>query len=334
MGNPVWEAREGSGDPVTLLLTRSDLEALVAPRDHLVELRRAFADYRGIAPPGRVHADLPEGIAGKAVLLMPGLTPSIPAYSVKVNAKFPGEKPAIKGVILLHELATGRLLAVVDSAFVTAARTALAGALATDLLARRDAGVAAVIGAGVQGELQLRYLPLVRSLRSVAVYDTDPAHAQRFATRHAAALGIVVRSAPSVAAAVKDADVIVTATWAREPFLFAGMVRPGAHVTTLGADEPGKSEVAADLLLASTVIVDDRALALKEGAIAGAGLGVEAVAADLGEVVRGEHPGRGGDDAITLFGAVGLPMLDLVLTWGLYQRALAQGRGTSVDFLA
>lgn len=319
---------------MTLLLTRTDLEALVAPRAHLAELRQAFANYRGILPPGRVHADLPEGTLGKAVVLMPGLAAGIPAYSVKVNAKFPQERPAIKGVILLHELTTGTLLAVVDSAFVTAARTALAGALATDLLARSDASSVAIIGAGVQGDLQLRYLPLVRTLRSVTVYDTDAAHAQRFAAHHRAVLGIQVRAESSVAAAVAGADLIVTATWARQAFLFADMVTRGAHVTTLGADEPGKCEVAADLLLAATVIVDDRALALREGALAGAGLGVEAIAAELADVVRGEHPGRVGEDAITVFGAVGLPMLDLVLSWGLYQRACQEGRGTSIDFLA
>ena len=308
---------------------------MIAPDEHIADLRRAFADYRGITPPGRVHAELPEGIPGKAVVLMPGLSPGIPAYSIKVNAKFPALKPAIKGVILLHDLSTGRLLAMLDSAFVTAARTALAGALAADVLARPEASRVAIIGAGVQGELQLRYLPLVRTVSSARVFDTDRAHAARFARAHADRLGVPVESAATVAAAVEDADLVVTATWAREPFLFAGMLGPGAHLTSLGADEPGKCEVDAGLVRQALAVVDDRTLALKEGLIAGAGLGPDAIAADLAEVIRGDHPGRTAPDQITVFGAVGLPMLDLVVSWGLFQRALRSGADFArVDLLA
>lgn len=317
-----------------MLLTRSQLERVLAPAEHLADLRAAFAGYHGVAPPGRVHADLPSGIAGKAVVLMPGLTESIPGYSVKVNAKFPQEKPAIKGVILLHELETGRLAAIVDSALVTAARTALAGALAADILARRGASRAAIIGAGVQGELQLRYLPLIRPIDHVLVYDLDADHGRRFCARFSQELGIPVEPAETIAAAVQAADIVVTATWAKQPFLFAGMLRPGAHLTTLGADEPGKCEVDASLLRQAIVVVDDRVLALKEGAIIGAGLDEGAIAADLAEVVRGEHPGRTSDEQITVFAAVGLPMLDLVLAWGLYRAAVARGIGTTIDFLA
>lgn len=320
--------------PNTMLLPRSALEALITPAAHLADLRRAFADHRGIAPPGRIHADLPEGVAGRAVVLMPGLSPGIPAYSVKVNAKFPAQSPAIKGVILLHELETGRLLAILDSAFVTAARTALAGALATDILARPGASRAAIIGAGVQGELQLRYLRLVRPLVSVRVYDTNSTHLEAFCRRHQERLSIPVTPAASVREAVADADIVVTATWAREPFLFAGMLRPGTHVTTLGADEPGKCEIDAAVIRSSVAIVDDRALALKEGMIAGAGLGPDDIAADLAEIVRGQHPGRVNEKDVTIFGAVGLPMLDLVVSWGLYERARNANTNLSViDFL-
>jgi ornithine cyclodeaminase len=319
---------------MTLLLTRSQLQGLVDPRAHLVDIRAALRDYRGVAPPGRVHAELPHGIAGKAVVLMPGLTAAIPGYSVKVNAKFPQQKPAIKGVILLHAMETGDLVAVVDSALVTAARTALSGALAADILARSDARRVAIVGAGVQGELQLRFLPLIRSIERVRVYDLDADHGRRFAERLSDELGILVDAADSVGTAVADADIVVTATWARQPFLRAGMLRPGAHLTTLGADQPGKCEVDASLLGEAVVIVDDRALALKEGAIAGAGLGPDAIAADLAEVVRGEHPGRTTPREITVFAAVGLPMLDLVLAWGLYREAVSRGIGTRIDFLA
>ena len=319
----------------TLLLGRSLLESVIEPQQHLADLRRAFMTYRGLVPPGRIHAELPHG-RGKAVVLMPGLADGIPAYTVKVNAKFPGQQPAIKGVILLHDLETGGVLALLDSAFVTAARTALAGALATDLLARARASVVAIIGAGVQGDLQLRYLSLVRAVDRVYVYDRERERATAFSHRHAGRLGVPVVPTADVRTAVEHADIVVTATWAREPFLREEMLRPGAHVTALGADEPGKAELDAGLIRASLAVVDDRALALKEGIIAAVGLGPEAIAADLAEVVRGEHPGRTGETQVTVFGAVGLPMLDLVLSWGLYERACRTSPAPlpSVDLLA
>jgi ornithine cyclodeaminase len=95
-------------------------------------------------------------------VLFPGLSDGIPAYTVKVHAKFPASSPAIQGLINLHDLWTGELLAVMDSTLITSVRTGLAGAVAADALARQDAEAVAIIGAGIQGHLQLRHLTLVR----------------------------------------------------------------------------------------------------------------------------------------------------------------------------
>jgi ornithine cyclodeaminase/alanine dehydrogenase-like protein (mu-crystallin family) len=305
----------------------------MVPEEQLGDLKRAFGAYHGIVPPGRIHAELPHR-RGKAVVLMPGLADGVPAYSVKVNAKFPDQRPAIKGAVLLHDLETGALLAVLDAAYVTAARTALAGALAADLLARPEAQTVAIIGAGVQGDLQLHYLSAVRRIARVLVYDVDAERVARFAAEHAKRLGVPVDIAADVPSAVSEADVIVTATWARTPFLSAAMLRTGAHITTLGADEPGKAEVDDTVIRQSVAVVDDRVLAVKEGMIAGAGLGPEAISAELGEIVRGDHPGRTRPDQTTIFGAVGLPMLDLVVSWGLYARAQHLDGLPRIDLLA
>jgi ornithine cyclodeaminase len=89
------------------------------------------------------------------MLLAPGVVPSIPAYSVKVHAKFPGSEPAIRGLLVLHDLATGAPLAVMESSYLTALRTGLVGALGADVLAPTDASTVAIIGAGAQGQAQL-----------------------------------------------------------------------------------------------------------------------------------------------------------------------------------
>jgi ornithine cyclodeaminase len=267
-----------------------------------------------------------------ATLLFPGLLPAIPAYTVKVHAKFPDQQPAIRGVLLLHDLATGQLLAIMDSTAITAVRTGLAGALAADVLARPDANRVAIIGAGVQGILQLRCLALVRTLSQVWVYDVIPEKAKIFAEQMQKELGIPVQAVPSLLDTVRQAEIIVTVTWSRAPFLFAHMVQPGTHITTLGPDEPGKCEVAADLIRQGLFVCDDHDLAVTMGALGGVRLGSEAVHAELGEILGGVRPGRTSDDQITLYGGVGLAFQDLVACWHVYQQAAQCGGQRTIDF--
>ena len=123
------------------------------------------------------------------------------------------------------------------------------------------------------------------------------------------------------------ADVVLTATWSREPLLHLADTRPGQHFTSLGVDEPGKAELASDLLDAALLVVDDRELA--------AGVGVLRPAdATLGEVVRCEHPVRTADRDRTVYAPVGMPWQDLALAWTAYERAAREGIGRRVDLLA
>lgn len=132
-----------------------------------------------LADPGqRVRAQVTGEIT--AMVLMPGLAPGIPAYTVKVHAKNPNRSPSITGVICLHDLATGDLLALIDSGRLTALRTGLGGALGAHLLARPDARTVTVIGAGAQGRAQLEALAALRPIDSVQVRDTNPAAVRDF----------------------------------------------------------------------------------------------------------------------------------------------------------
>src|SRR5262245_34529864 len=136
---------------MTLLLGRSDLTALLDVGECLEAIRAGFAAAGSAVEPQRVRTDLPG--PGTATALIPGLIDGIPAYTVKVNAKCPAAEPALRGIVCLHDLSTGELLAVLDSATITAWRTGLAAALGTHLLARADAGAVGVIGAGAQARL-------------------------------------------------------------------------------------------------------------------------------------------------------------------------------------
>ncbi|HEX8435088.1 ornithine cyclodeaminase family protein [Archangium sp.] len=318
----------------TLLLTRADVVRHMEALTLLSEMREAFradAEVRSVEPQ---RARAPLHAEGSALVVFPGTLPGIPAYTVKVHARFPGRSPAIQGTVQLHDLETGSLLAVMDSGHLTALRTGVVGALASDVLARQDASRVALIGAGPQASMQLKSLRLVRSLNHVRIYDPDLTKSVEFATRMYHALNLPVRPAESVEEAVADADIVITATSAREPFLFPGMLRGGTHVTALGADEPGLAELSAGLLRQSTFFCDNRALALAMGAPAGVGLGEEVIHAELGEVLAGTKQGRTDAGQVTLFGAVGLPFQDLVAAWHVYLGARADDAVQRVDFRA
>jgi ornithine cyclodeaminase/alanine dehydrogenase-like protein (mu-crystallin family) len=317
----------------TLLLSRSDVEALLDPVELLPALREAFVAYSSdpTERARRVRFSLPG--PGTGTVLFPGVVRGVPAYSVKVHAKFPHERPAIRGVLCLHATETGDLLAVMDSTYLTAVRTGLAGAMAADVLARSDADTAAVVGAGVQGQYQLRFLAALRPLKRAWVFDVEPARADAFARAMAVELGFSVEPARSVEAALRAAGIVLAATWAREPFILPGMLAPGAHVTTLGPDEPGKAEVAANVIRSALFICDDRGLAVEMGALGGVGLGPEAVAAELGDVLGGTHPGREAPEQLTVYGGVGLAFQDVVAAWAVYEAARLRGVGYEMDFM-
>ncbi|WP_392757392.1 ornithine cyclodeaminase family protein [Streptomyces sp. LN590] len=315
---------------MTRLLTRSDLQTVLEPAPCIAALRDGFR--AAVASPisgQRIRTDLP--FAGTATALIPGLLPGIEAYTVKVNAKFPGARPALRGVICLHSGRDGELLALIDSATITAWRTGLAAALGSHLLAGPDnteGTVLGVIGAGAQAELMMRGLTTLRRHREIVVYDSDPDRAYDFASRHD---GRLLTSATEVAAA---ADIVLLATWSRSPLLRLADTRPGQHITSLGADEPGKQELSADLLESALLVVDDRHLAATMGALAAAGLAASAAEATLGEVLRGEHAGRTSAMARSVYAPVGLPWQDLALAWIAYQHAQQHDIGQKIDMLS
>jgi ornithine cyclodeaminase/alanine dehydrogenase-like protein (mu-crystallin family) len=321
----------------TLLLTRAEVARLLDPAQLRAALREAFIAYslrRSVAARRFVVPLPPAAPSGSnGMLLAPGLIDGIPAYSIKVHAKFPAQRPAIKGVLALHDLQTGDLLALMDSTHLTALRTGIAGALGTDALARPDAGTVAIIGAGAQGELQLRALADIRRLDRVLVHDTYNAAAVAFCIRLGDALGLPMRAEPDLRQAVLAADIVIAATWATTPFIDAAMLRPGAHVTTLGPDQPGKAEVAADVIRDGRFVCDDPDLAVSMGALGGVGLGPEAIQAELGVVLAGVKPGRRDDREVTVFGSVGLAFQDLAAGWLAYQQARTAGVGRTIDFL-
>jgi ornithine cyclodeaminase len=319
---------------LTLLLTGSEVESLMSD---LAPALRVFEDALRSDPsdpqvaPLRVRTDLPG--PGSATALMPGLMPGIEAYTVKVNAKFADATPALRGVVCVHSLRDGELLALLDSASVTAWRTGLAAALVTDRLAGREPASLGIIGAGAQARATARALAAIRPLRRLAVFDLLPAVGERFADRAEAELGVRGEACASPAQVAERAEVLVVATWAREPVLRDSQISAGAHVTTLGSDEPGKLELDADALASSTLIVDHRGLAREMGVTGNAGLPASAIDATASELFLESHPGRTSTAERTIYAPVGLPWQDLALSWLLLRAAADAGVGQHADLL-
>lgn len=299
------------------LLTRGDLGALLEPSACLAALRDGFlATGAATAVPGqRVRAEPP--FTGTATALLPG----IEACTVTVHAKSPDAGTGLRGVMCLRGAEDGELLALLDSATVTAWRTGLAAALGTHALAvpARDA-VVGVIGAGARAELMLRGLGVLRPYGRLVVHDTDVDRASGFAVRHG---GTVLGSATEIASA---ADLVLLATRSCVPPLSLADTREGQHFTSLGADGRGGRELAADLLDAALVVVDDRQLAASVGALARPDIDTT-----LGDVLRGDHPGRTDPAARSVYAPVGPPWQDLALAWLAYERAERDGVGRRVN---
>jgi ornithine cyclodeaminase/alanine dehydrogenase-like protein (mu-crystallin family) len=316
----------------TLLLTRSDVSRHLQALNLLGDMREAFradALARTVAPQ---RTRVPLHTEGTAMVLFPGSLPGVPAYSVKVSARFPLSTPALPGVLQLHDLASGALLAVMDSAQLTAVRTGVVGALGTDVLARPDASRVALLGAGNRSVLQLKALRMVRTLSQAFVYDVDFAQAVALATRMYKELSLPVRAVGSVEEAVEQADIVVTASAGGKAPLPAALVRPGMHITALGADEQDPVELSPELLERATFVCDHRGFALSGGVVGSAGLTEASIHAELGEIIAGMRTGRTSPEQLTLFCTVGLPFQDLAAAWHVYQSAQADDDVRRVDF--
>ena len=243
----------------------------------------------------------------------------MPAYNGALGAKivtfYPNNEgiPTHNGVILLFRPETGEPIAMIDGRLITEMRTAAASAVATDLLARHDASVLAILGSGVQAHSHLEALRLIREFREVRVWSPRNAHA--FADAHDG-----VRATDTAEETVRGSDVIVVATSSMTPVLQGKWLSPGAHINAVGANHPKWRELDDDALTASKIFVDSREAAIVEsGDVIAAGH----IFAEIGEVVGGIRPGRESDDEITLFKSLGQAVEDIAAADLVYKRAKA-----------
>jgi len=319
-----------------LFLSSAEVDGLAEPTDYVAAVRDAYRQV-GEGAPAEPRTKLvnrdPPGMFTTYAAVLPE-TGVMGGYAY--SAGFGAEDAWF--MTPLFDAESGAPLALLDGASMNPFKTGATGAVAVDALARDDATELAVIGSGAQARGQLAATATVRKFETVRVFSPTPESRESFAADFDGRLDADVSAVASTADALGGADVVITATTASDPVIADADVEPGTHVTAMGQYDPEKNELPPELVARATYVPDLRARAVQDAgsylAAVDAGL-VDAetgIAADLGEVVADEHPGRTSDDEVTVFDSGGTGVETVAAAHMLYERASEADRGQTIDF--
>jgi len=321
------------------VLVESDLRATVGLGEQ--ELDAIEAVYPLISAgvgsmPPIMRIDVPE--SNGEIDIKSAYLPGHSGIAVKVSAGFfdnPARGlPSLGGLMMVFDAETGiPRSALFDNGYLTDLRTGLAGAVAARNLAREDASVAAIVGAGAQARYQLEALTLVRPIELAKIWARNRERAERYAAEMAERLGLEVVAVSSLDSAVAESDVVVTTTPSTEPLIEQSMLHPGLHVTAVGSDAEMKQEIAVDALArADRFVCDSIAQSSRLGelrAVLASGLDMSVV--ELGQVITGEEPGRVSDDDITVCDLTGTGAQDTAIASLAVERCDLSGAGITIE---
>lgn len=330
-----------------LIIKQSEVERLLPVSACVEEMRKAMMAVSAGATTLPIRQFLPiPGVPGK-LALMPGTlgdaaSSEDASFGIKLVCKY--ERPhgdplgTHVGMVLLFDSARGVPLAMVEGSSLTAIRTSAASALATDLLARKDASRLAIIGNGEQAMRHVHAMRAVREIERVMVWGRDRERAAAFAADVAESTGLAVEIAATTRDAVRGADIICTTTSALEPVLAGADLQPGQHLNLVGSAIATTAEVDHEAVRRSRYYVD-----YIPAAMAAAGELLKAIEAghveanhiigEIGQVAAGDAPGRGDDEEITCYKSLGVAAQDLAAAQAVWRLALSQGAGMEVDLL-
>lgn len=324
-----------------LVLTEAELRRIVGLDLSAIGcVEEAFGALatKPVAMPPILRLDIPEhrGEVDVKTAYVPGLD----GFAIKVSPGFFDNPklglPSLNGLMILFSAHTGLVEALLlDNGYLTDVRTAAAGAVAARHLARPDAAVAAIFGAGMQAGLQLEALALVRPIREARIWARDAQKATEAASELSRKLGFPITAVADPRVAVRGADVIVTTTPAEQPILLADWLEPGQHITAMGSDSEHKNEIDPAVFPRATYVADRLSQTRRLGELAPAiraGLASsDQVFAELGEVIAGQRPGRAKSDEITLADLTGTGVQDTAIANLATARARTAGSGQTVD---
>jgi alanine dehydrogenase len=321
------------------LLSQTDIRRAVTMREAVEVVKSAFRQLSS----GEANVPLRTSVSsqGGVTLLMPAYLRESNALTVKVVSVYADNPsrglPTVMAIVTVLDAQTGQPLAVLEGTYLTALRTGAASGAATDLLARKDARVLAVFGAGAQARTQVAAVCCVRDIREIRLFSRTRQSAETFAAELASLHPRnSIHVASSASHAVRGADIIVTATNSSTPVFNGNDLAPGVHVSAIGSFRPDMQEVDELTIQRARVIVDQREATLTEAGdliipIQKGVITEQHIHAELGEIISGAKMGRENDDDITLFKSVGNAAQDAAVAQAILQAAEAQNLGALVS---
>ena len=323
-----------------LVLSEKQVTSLIDIDELISTLERAHVQYSSgkAVMPVRLVVPLPQ-IHGR-ITSMPGFLNEDQSLGMKVVTYFqenPKQNlPAILGTIMLFSVDTGKMIAVMDGSYVTAIRTACASAMATKALANAETPVLGILGAGVQARAHIEALARVRKIERIKIYSPSGAGAAGIKKDLEPIVKIAMDVASSADEAVFDADLLVTASTAKQPIVRSEWLKAGVHINAVGSHRPDYREIDGATIARAKVVVDSRdaimaecgdiLLAIKENAI-----DENHIHGEIGEILAGMKSGRNSASEITLYKSVGIAIQDVATAHLVYRKALERGVGTSVE---
>ena len=321
-----------------VFLSESDVQAAITMPETLAIIEAAFGDYAlgqaTLLP--RVSQTLP-GTAGMFRILAATL-PQQGMFGLKTLTGFPGRRldHEVYFAILLFEMGSGALRAVISANYLTGLRTGAASGVAAKYLARADASSLGIVGAGVQAWYQAEALCAVRDIRTAKVFSRNKSKAAAFALRLQTMLSVDAVAVDSAEEAVRDSDLVIAATSSSEPIIQGAWLKPGTHVSGIGANTPTKKELDPTCFEHARVVADSREQVIAEcgdlrQAIEVGTVKADVVYAELGELAIGLKEGRASAGEITIFKSVGVALQDIAVGAALSEIARRCHVGTLLD---
>jgi ornithine cyclodeaminase/alanine dehydrogenase len=302
-----------------LILSDNDISKLISMDETIETVENAFIEYSkgNVILPPRSTIMIPE-FKG-SISFMPSYLTKIGAQATKIISIYPENKK--KGLsttvawLIVNDPETGMIKAFLDASFITAMRTGAITGVAAKYLAPRESHILAIFGAGVQGRTQTIAACSVRDIEKIYIYDLFKEARNKFALEMTEKLGIPVISVDDGKSAVKDADIVLTATTSSKPVFNRRWIKEKVHISAIGAFYPNWREIDTQTIVESKLYVDDYEsimkeagdilIPIKEGAIT-----EEHIYAELKDLVSGNKEGRTLEDKITVFKSVGIAIQD------------------------
>lgn len=315
----------------TLILTRSDVQSLLDIASVMNAVEQAFRDFalcRAVMPV-KTYLAVDNGDFRAMPATLPG---AVGVKWVNVHPRNAAQGlPTVMATLIYNDPLTGYPLAVMEASDLTAYRTGATAAIAAKYLARKDSSTLGIVGAGRQAYTQLTAHARLFKFKEIRVFDLNAPAADRFVSS--------LPGYPLRACSLEEtvaADIVCTATPAREPFVRKEWVHPGTHINAIGADAAGKEELEPSILKAAMLVVDDLRQATAAGEInvpfRKGLIGIGDIHATLGEIIIGSKPGRNDGESVTVFDSTGLAIEDIAVAKLVYDAARERGGYLSVKF--